>query len=236
MAVETEQLKAWLWCLRTPAVQAYAVRERDGFNLVDTLTAGCEDGILEALALIDGCTPGEVRLHEIALTHAHDDHRGSAAALVERTGAAVVAPAIEAAVVEGAETLAPPELREWERPLWAMFGSKAPPADPVSVQIRVEPGRRLAWEHGAEVVAAPGHTPGSVAFWFDRERVLVAGDAIAVVRERPVSGVFNVDPALAERTLAELAALDPEVVCVGHGEPIRAAAGARLRAAASTGR
>jgi hypothetical protein len=47
------------------------------------------------------------------------------------------------------------------------------------------------------------------------------------VRERDV---FNVDPARADETFAALAALDPEIVCFGHGEPIRGAAGARLRA------
>jgi hypothetical protein len=38
--VEVDQLTEWLWCLRTPIVQAYAIRDRDGFNLVDTTTAG----------------------------------------------------------------------------------------------------------------------------------------------------------------------------------------------------
>jgi hypothetical protein len=37
-------------CLRTPIVQAYAIREREGFNLVDTTTAGKEDEILAALS------------------------------------------------------------------------------------------------------------------------------------------------------------------------------------------
>jgi hypothetical protein len=37
--VEVERLADWLWCLRTPTVQAYAIRERDGFNLVDTATS-----------------------------------------------------------------------------------------------------------------------------------------------------------------------------------------------------
>jgi hypothetical protein len=44
--MDVEQLTEWLWCLRTPIVQAYAVRERDGFNLVDSLTAGEELAIL----------------------------------------------------------------------------------------------------------------------------------------------------------------------------------------------
>jgi glyoxylase-like metal-dependent hydrolase (beta-lactamase superfamily II) len=218
--VETEQLSDWLWCLRTPAVQAYAVRERDGFNLIDTLAADHEEQILGALAVIGGCEP---RLYVIALTHAHDDHRGSAAALAERTGATVVAPALEVAVIQGAAVLPPPVLRDWEQPIWETVGGRTPAARPVSVQHTVGAGDRLDWERPARVVGAPGHTPGSIAFWFAQERTLVAGDAIAMVAGRPVAGVFNVDPALADRTFVELAVLDPELACFGHGEPIRRA-------------
>jgi hypothetical protein len=39
-----------VWCLRTPIVQAYAVRERDGFNLIDASTAGQDGAILETLS------------------------------------------------------------------------------------------------------------------------------------------------------------------------------------------
>jgi glyoxylase-like metal-dependent hydrolase (beta-lactamase superfamily II) len=143
----------------------------------------------------------------------------------------VIAPGREAAVIEGADSLPPAVFRDWELPIWDVVGGKTPPAPPVAVQVRLRPGDRLAWQHATDVVGAPGHTPGSIALRFERERVLVAGDAIAMVAGRPVSGVFNVDPALADEPFAALAALDPEIACLGHGEPIRGAAGARLRAA-----
>jgi hypothetical protein len=95
-------------------------RRSGGFNLVDTLAADQEDAILQALGAIAGCAPGEVAVHEIALTHAREDDRGSLAALVERTGATVTAPAAEVAMVEGRESLPPPNLREWDVPIWAM--------------------------------------------------------------------------------------------------------------------
>jgi enamine deaminase RidA (YjgF/YER057c/UK114 family) len=43
--MELDRINDWLWCLRTPVVQAYAVPERDGSNPIDTSTAG-EDGAL----------------------------------------------------------------------------------------------------------------------------------------------------------------------------------------------
>jgi hypothetical protein len=66
-----EPLTDWLWCLRTPIVQAYAVRQRDGFNLIDTTTAGNDMTILHALAGIDGCAADDVRVYEMLLTHGH---------------------------------------------------------------------------------------------------------------------------------------------------------------------
>ena len=47
--MDVEQLTEWPWCLRTPVVQAYAVRDREGFDLIDMSTAGQEDAILDAL-------------------------------------------------------------------------------------------------------------------------------------------------------------------------------------------
>jgi hypothetical protein len=41
LEIDVLEITDWLWCLRTPLVQAYAVREREGFNLIDTGIAGC---------------------------------------------------------------------------------------------------------------------------------------------------------------------------------------------------
>jgi hypothetical protein len=72
--MELEQVAGWLWCLRTPIVQAYAVRDRDGFDLIGTSTAGQDDAIPAAPGGIDGRPVDRVRAYEILLTHGHDDH------------------------------------------------------------------------------------------------------------------------------------------------------------------
>jgi glyoxylase-like metal-dependent hydrolase (beta-lactamase superfamily II) len=40
-------------------------------------------------------------------------------------------------------------------------------------------------------LVVPGHTPGSTAVWFESERVLIAGDAIASHNGRLILGVFT---------------------------------------------
>jgi glyoxylase-like metal-dependent hydrolase (beta-lactamase superfamily II) len=228
--MQLDRINDWLWCLRTRIVQAYAVRERDGFNLIDTSTAGEDGAILELLATIDARADA-VRIHEIVLTHGHDDHTGSAAALVQRTGARVIAARDEAPTIRGDRPGAPPVLLDWERPLFDAVTPNVPPAGPVRPDRLVGDGDRLGWEHDATIVATPGHTAGHISVLFEHDRLLVAGDALASHDGRPMVGVFNADPTAARATARRLATLDIDVACFGHGEPLRSDAAARLDAA-----
>ena len=59
-------------------VNAYLVREDDGFTLVDTTMGGAADSLIAAAADAGGS------IRRIALTHGHGDHVGSLDALKER--------------------------------------------------------------------------------------------------------------------------------------------------------
>lgn len=83
------------------------------------------------------------------------------------------------------------------------------------------------------IVAAPGHTPGSVAVLFEDAGVLVAGDAIASYEDTPMVGVFNADLPQAVATFRQLATLDVDMACFGHGAPLVDDAGGRLRQVAA---
>ena len=80
--------------------------------------------------------------------------------------------------------------------------------------------------------AARGHTPGSVALYLLRHRVLFTGDAVARGQEgNVICGAFNVDCAQAATSLRRLATLDAAVACFGHGDPLTRNVAAELQAA-----
>lgn len=131
-----------------------------------------------------------------------------------------------------------PDLADWERPIYDRVTSRlaarpAAPLTPPRIDRELSDGDELGFGDGAIAVAAPGHTPGSVAFYLPRHRILFTGDAVARGLDgQVICGVFNVDRAQAAASLRRLAALDVEVACFGHGEPVTRDATAGLRASA----
>jgi glyoxylase-like metal-dependent hydrolase (beta-lactamase superfamily II) len=209
--------------------QAYLWDWEDGLTVVDTGIAGSAGAILNAIGTIDR-QPEDVR--EIVLTHFHDDHRGGAAELAERTGAPVIAHRADAPVIAGRQPGAPPILTDFERPIAEAVFPKVPTAPAVKVDREVDDGDTTAG--GALIVGVPGHTPGSIALLVPQLRVLFTGDTIASYEGAPILGVFNVDRSEAIESLRKQASLDFEVACFGHGAPILGEASQQIRTLAET--
>ena len=168
------------------------------------------------------------------LTHAHVDHCGSAAELRASTAAPVLAGAGDAAVIRSEADMAPPVLEDWEKPILERVSVGLPDtAPPVPVDRDLVDGDVLDFGGGAEVLAIPGHTQGSIAIHLPRHGVLFTGDTIANVGT-VMLGTFNQDRAQTVASFRRLAALDIEAACFGHGEPITSDAGDRIREAAAT--
>jgi len=151
-----------------------------------------------------------VAIRDVLLSHGHDDHTGSAAALAERSGARILGPTGDASVIEGDSAAPVPSLRDWEVPLYEQALQHVPPAPPVQIDVLVDDGAILDWEVPGRIVAAPGHTPGSVAVLFE-----------------------DADLPQAVATFRQLATLDVDIACFGHGAPLVGDAGARLRQVAA---
>ena len=144
-----------------------------------------------------------LRLTSILHTHAHGDHIGADAALVEATGAAIFLHAAEA------DWLLDPE-----KNLSALFGESitAPPADHVLAE-----GDTLRLGSVEFVVYhTPGHSPGSVSFYTPGH--LFCGDLLFAgsVGRTDIPGS---DQAALVHSLREKVYLLPDdtVVYAGHG-------------------
>ena len=165
---------------------------------------------------------GDRKPSALALTHVHADHQGAAHDLCIALGLPYWVPerdarSAEDPVVMKAECYPDtPPARFFIR-LWGG------PGHPVDRPLYA--GDEVA---GFRVVAAPGHSPGHVAFWRESDRALILGDVLANIDQ--LTGIpglnepkpyLTPDPAENRRSIKTLAQLEPELVLFGHGRPLR---------------
>jgi glyoxylase-like metal-dependent hydrolase (beta-lactamase superfamily II) len=215
---------------RLGLVHEYLVPEDDGLTLIDTGLAGTDRLILARARALG------MPIRRIALTHAHRDHRGSLDALAAALpGVQVIASEREAPLLVGDTALRDGEPAGTLR---GGFGGTA-----------TRPGR-LVHDGDAigslRVVAAPGHTPGHVAFFDTRDGTLYAGDAFTTTRgvatsavvpwRYPMAGLATWNRGLDLASARLLAGLDPARLAPGHGPVIEAPGRAMARAITAAAR
>jgi glyoxylase-like metal-dependent hydrolase (beta-lactamase superfamily II) len=148
---------------------AYAVDTADGLVLIDS---GLEDSAAAVTEQLDRLRLDVRRLRAILLTHAHADHSLGAERLRAQTGAKVYAGHADC-----------PPLRAGG-PREAFFSTFAMPGlapHPTAVDVELKGGETLRFgETHFVVVAAPGHTPGSVCYLLEKPglRALFTGDVV----------------------------------------------------------
>jgi glyoxylase-like metal-dependent hydrolase (beta-lactamase superfamily II) len=210
-------------------VNAYLVSEDDGLALVDTMISGSAGGILAAAERAGR------PIVRIVLTHAHSDHAGSLDAVAERLpGVEIAVSAREARLLAGDHGLEAGEPDSKLRGGW-------PKVATVPTRL-VEHGDRVG---SLRVVAAPGHTPGHIALFDERDGTLIAGDAFStlggvsttgrIYPRFPLVGMSTWDRPTANTTAAMLRTLEPRALAAGHGPVVADPAAAIDRALAAVG-
>jgi glyoxylase-like metal-dependent hydrolase (beta-lactamase superfamily II) len=210
-------------------VNAYLVEEEDGLTLIDTMLPKSGKLVLEGAEKLGR------PIVRIALTHAHGDHIGSLDALAAQIPDAEVSISPrDARLLAGDKSLDPGEDMAGAKLRGSYPGAKTKPGRTLA------PGDRVG---SLEVLAAPGHTPGHIAFLDTRDRTLYCGDAYSTLGGVETTAKANWKfplPTMATwhrpteiETAKALRALDPARLAPGHGKVVESPAAAMDRAIAN---
>ena len=147
------------------------------------------------------CDPS--RISSLILTHCHVDHIGSAKYFHDAFGCRIVAHDLDAAAIETGNPLV--TAASW-------YGTRLPET-PVDVRLHGDHGALHAGSDELHWIHTPGHTPGSISLYLDRQgkRVLFGQDI-----HGPFNKEWGSDMNEWHRSMQRLLVLDADILCEGH--------------------
>lgn len=205
--------------------------ESNDFVLVD---AGMPGSAEEIISVTEKRFGANSRPKAIILTHGHFDHVGAIIELVDHWGIPVYAHEMEMPFLTGQKSYPEPDSTV-EGGLVAKM-SPLFPNEPINlgdhVQMLPADGTiphmpEFNWIH------TPGHAPGHVSLFREKDRALIVGDAFVTVKQDSLYKVFTQEQEIngpprylttdwkaAKNSVMKLESLKPTVAVTGHGLPM----------------
>lgn len=209
----------------------YSMPDNNGFVLID---AGMPKSAQEIIDVAEKRYGKNANPKAIILTHGHFDHVGAIIELVEHWQVPVFAHKLELPYLTGLENYPEPDPTVDSglvAKMSPMFPNEAIDLGE-SIQV-LPPDGTVPFMEGFKWIHTPGHTPGHVSLFRERDGALIAGDAFVTVKQESLYKVFTQekevngppkyltpDWAAAFESVKKLAALNPSVAVTGHGVPM----------------
>lgn len=203
---------------------------QDQWVLID---AGMPNSANVIIAACEERFGADAKPQGIILTHGHFDHVGAIIELIEHWAVPVYAHELEMPYLTGAQSYSPDPTVEggWVAKISSFF-----PVEPIQLGEYVQ---KLSADGTIPILPewrwlhTPGHTPGHISLFREKDRALIAGDAFVTVKqdalykvitqEQEISGpprYLTPDWEAARESVKKLKALQPAVAVTGHGLPM----------------
>ena len=206
MRMKTEEIIGGIYLIGGPNITSaddaaiYLIDFDSDLVMIDAGAGRSPAQIVRNIEML-GLNPANIS--HLILTHCHIDHIGSAPFFNERYGTKILIHELDAKAVETGDSLK--TAANW-------YGTTFPPT-------KVD--RKLKGSHetlklGSEelhCLHTPGHTPGSIAVYLDRDgkRVLFGQDI-----HGPFNAAFGSDIEAWKKSMQTLLALNADILCEGH--------------------
>ncbi len=218
--MEVTQITKKVFQLALPIVNVFLVDHAAGLILIDTGPKGSKDLIFEGIRQI-GKKPED--LHFIILTHAHHDHAGGLAAILQTVNVPVYTSALCAEMISNGIAFNPAsKILAFLLKLFTLNGKlnlQFLYIESVKSNIKiVAEGYCIPDNQGLQVISAPGHCAEQVALFYPvKEALLFAADTAENKKQLKPAFAYQ-SKKINQHTLQKLTTFPFQIAVFGHGK------------------